>query len=116
MKYSETCLYGKHKVRKCVTDLQLLNSRGSGIGRGLPDNYASFLLVCDRQGVAVVDRQTLSEFVVGVGDGIKTKGLRVDRMALGPCRAALPAGDRESPVSDYRREKRAMQLRFISMF
>lgn len=115
MKYSEDCLYGKRGLRDCVKDLQLLNSRGSGLGRGLPDTYASFLLICDRQGVAVVDRETLSEFVVGVGDGIKTKGLRTNRIALGPKRDSTLTEAREN-TSDYLREKREMQRRFISMF
>ena len=77
MKYSDGCLFTskKKQPKKHVSDLQLMNSRGSSEGRTLPESYAQFLLICDKDAVAVISKIDLIPYVVDAGDGLKTSKL-----------------------------------------
>jgi hypothetical protein len=77
MKYTDGCLFTskKKQPRKHVADLQLMNSRGSSAGRTLPESYAQFLLICDRDSVAVISKEDLIPYVIDAGDGLKTSKL-----------------------------------------
>jgi len=77
MKYTEGCLFTEKKKlpRKHIADLQLMNSRGSSAGRTLPENYAQFLLICDKDAVAVISKEDLIPYVTDAGDGLKTSKL-----------------------------------------
>jgi hypothetical protein len=77
MKYTEGSLFTRKKKqkKKNVSDLQLMNSRGSSAGRTLPPGYADFLLICDTDSAAVIAKQDLINFVVDAGDGLKTSKL-----------------------------------------
>lgn len=77
MKYSDGCLFTskKKQPKKHVSDLQLMNSRGSSEGRTLPESYAQFLLICDKDAVAVISKMDLIPYVVDAGDGLKTSKL-----------------------------------------
>ena len=117
MKYSEDCIFGKRGMRKAVKELQLLNSRGSGFSRSLPDAYSPFLMICDRRGVAMVDKETLSNFVVGVGDGVRVKGLPTSLISFVVRREELlMTTESKGTPNDYRKEKREMQVRYINQF
>ena len=45
MKFTDTCLFTRKtkKKKNYVSDLQLMNSRGSSEGRTLPESYAEYL-------------------------------------------------------------------------
>lgn len=77
MKYTEGSLFTRKtkKQKKYVSDLQLMNSRGSSAGRSLPPGYADFLLICDTESVALIAKNDLIPFVIDAGDGLKTSKL-----------------------------------------
>ena len=77
MKYTEGSLFTakKKQPKKYVAELQLMNSRGSSEGRTLPDSYAEFLLICDRNAVAIISKMDLLPYVTDAGDGLKTSKL-----------------------------------------
>jgi len=77
MKYTDGSLFTakKKQPKKYVAELQLMNSRGSSEGRTLPDSYAEFLLICDRNAVAIISKMDLLPYVTDAGDGLKTSKL-----------------------------------------
>ena len=77
MKFTDTCLFTRKtkKKKNYVSDLQLMNSRGSSEGRTLPESYAEYLLICDTDSVAVISKTDLLPYVTSAGDGLKTTKL-----------------------------------------
>lgn len=77
MKYTDGSLFTskKKQPRKHVAELQLMNSRGSSEGRTLPESYAEFLLICDKDAVAIISKTDLLPYVIDAGDGLKTSKL-----------------------------------------
>jgi len=77
MKFTDTCLFTRKtkKKKKFVSDLQLMNSRGSSEGRTLPESYAEYLLICDTDSVAVISKTDLLPYITSAGDGLKTTKL-----------------------------------------
>ena len=74
MKFTEGSLFTRKtkKKKEHVSDLQLMNSRGSSAGRTLPSSYADFLLIADVDSAAIIAKEDLIPYVVDAGDGLKT--------------------------------------------
>lgn len=116
MKFTDGALFTqKGKLKKHIADLQLMNSRGSSAGRELPENYADFLLICDSRSAAVVDKQTLKQYVVDAGDGLKTSKMPPNAVQF----VFTPADvqfDKLNEIYSYRQAKEQMQLDYLSKF
>ena len=117
MKYSDGCLFTskKKQPKKHVSDLQLMNSRGSSEGRTLPESYAQFLLICDKDAVAVISKMDLIPYVVDAGDGLKTSKLPSEKVEY-----VFKPGEYK-PVKleesrSYLQAKMNMQQAFLSQF
>lgn len=117
MKYSDGCLFTskKKQPKKHVSDLQLMNSRGSSEGRTLPESYAQFLLICDKDSVAVISKTDLIPYVVDAGDGLKTSKLPSEKVEY-----VFKPGEYK-PVKleesrSYLQAKMNMQQAFLSQF
>jgi hypothetical protein len=117
MKYSDGCLFTRKKKqpKKHVSDLQLMNSRGSSEGRTLPESYAQFLLICDKDSVAIISKTDLIPYVVDAGDGLKTSKLPSEKVEY-----VFKPGEYK-PVKleesrSYLQAKMNMQQAFLSQF
>ena len=117
MKYTDGSLYTKKrkKPKIYVSDLQLLNTRGSSEGRTLPDTYAQFLLICDREAASVIAKEDLLPYVVDAGDGLKTELLpaKLTQNIFAP-------GDFTPQhiveAKSYKQSKLDMQIAFLDQF
>jgi hypothetical protein len=117
MKYTEGCLFTNKKKlpRKHVADLQLMNSRGSSQGRTLPENYAQFLLICDKDAVAVISKEDLIPYVTDAGDGLKTSKLPSSAIQYVFQPGEYKPLDLVESVS-YKDAKMKMQQAFLAQF
>jgi hypothetical protein len=117
MKYTEGCLFTNKKKlpRKHVADLQLMNSRGSSAGRTLPENYAQFLLICDKDAVAVISKEDLIPYVTDAGDGLKTSKLPSSAIQYVFRPGEYKPLDLAESVS-YKDAKMKMQQAFLAQF
>jgi hypothetical protein len=117
MKYTEGCLFTNKKKlpRKHVADLQLMNSRGSSAGRTLPENYAQFLLICDKDAVAIISKEDLIPYVVDAGDGLKTSKLPSEKVLYVFRPGEYKPLDLAESVS-YKDAKMKMQQAFLAQF
>jgi hypothetical protein len=117
MKYTEGCLFTEKKKlpRKHVADLQLMNSRGSSAGRTLPENYAQFLLICDKDAVAIISKEDLIPYVVDAGDGLKTSKLPSEKVLYVFRPGEYKPLDLAESVS-YKDAKMKMQQAFLAQF
>jgi hypothetical protein len=72
MKYIEDALYAEKSStpRKFSKNITLMNSKGTNTHVGLPENYADFILVVGKRGGAIIDKQTLSNYIQINGDSI----------------------------------------------
>ncbi len=117
MKYGGGSLFTNKtkKPKKHVADLQLMNSRGSSYGRTLPDSYADYLLICDKDSVALISKQDLLPFVVDAGDGLKTS-----KMPSSVVTYVFKPGEFElgfsCPNYSYSQAKTDMQTEYLSLF
>lgn len=75
MKYVAGCLFsGKNLLQKKYTsEIKLMNSNGTNTHVGLPDTYANYLLIVDLNGVAIISKDILKNYIILNGDGIKAK-------------------------------------------
>ena len=116
MKYTQDCLFTSktQKQKKHVSDLQLMNSRGSSEGRDLPESYADFLLICDNNSAAVIDKQTLTKYCISAGDGLKTSKLPSSIITY----VFLPSDIQiqNVEVESYKEAKIKMQEQFLDNF
>jgi len=117
MKYTEGCLFTEKKKlpRKHIADLQLMNSRGSSAGRILPENYAQFLLICDKDAVAVISKEDLIPYVTDAGDGLKTSKLPSSAIQYVFQPGEYKPLDLVESVS-YKDAKMKMQQAFLAQF
>jgi len=117
MKYTEGCLFTEKKKlpRKHIADLQLMNSRGSSAGRTLPENYAQFLLICDKDAVAIISKEDLIPYVVDAGDGLKTSKLPSEKVLYVFRPGEYKPLDLAESVS-YKDAKMKMQQAFLAQF
>lgn len=117
MKYSEGSLFTrkKKKKKKNVSDLQLMNSRGSSAGRTLPAGYADFLLICDTDSAAVIAKQDLLNYVVDAGDGLKTSKMPSHMVQYVFVPGEYNPQDLVESKS-YKDTKKKMQLDFLAQF
>jgi len=117
MKYTEGCLFTEKKKlpRKHIADLQLMNSRGSSAGRTLPENYAQFLLICDKDAVAVISKEDLIPYVTDAGDGLKTSKLPSSAIQYVFQPGEYKPLDLVESVS-YKDAKMKMQQAFLAQF
>jgi hypothetical protein len=117
MKYTEGCLFTEKKKlpRKHIADLQLMNSRGSSAGRTLPENYAQFLLICDKDAVAVISKEDLIPYVTDAGDGLKTSKLPSSAIQYVFRPGEYKPLDLAESVS-YKDAKMKMQQAFLAQF
>ena len=117
MKYTDGSLFTKKKKlpKTFVSDLQLMNSRGSSEGRILPDSYAQFLLICDREAVAVISKEDLLPYVIDAGDGLKTSKLPSDKIQY----VFRPGEYQPLHIAEnmsYKKAKMDMQHQFLAQF
>ena len=117
MKYTDGSLFTKKKKlpKKYVADLQLMNSRGSSEGRTLPDTYAQFLLICDREAVGLISKEDLLPYVVNAGDGLKTSKLPAEKIQY----VFVPGEYKPLYVAEnrsYKKAKMDMQSQFLAQF
>lgn len=117
MKYTEGSLFTRKtkKKKEHVSDLQLMNSRGSSAGRELPDNYADFLLICDTDSAAIIAKKDLVPFVVDAGDGLKTSKLPSKMIQYVFAPGQYKPQDLAESVS-YKEAKMKMQQAFLAQF
>jgi hypothetical protein len=117
MKYSEGSLFTRKmkKKKKNVSDLQLMNSRGSSAGRTLPSGYADFLLICDTDSAAVIAKQDLLNYVVDAGDGLKTSKMPSHMVQYVFVPGEYNPQDLVESKS-YKDTKKKMQLDFLAQF
>lgn len=117
MKYTDGALFTRVRKDKkeYVSDLQLMNTRGSSAGRTLPDTYAQFLLICDRDAVAVIAKEDLLPYVVDAGDGLKTSKLPSDLVQYVFTPGEFVAQDIAESVS-YKQAKLDMQTDYLQKF
>ena len=117
MKYTEGCLFTRKtkKKKKFVSDLQLMNSRGSSAGRTLPPGYADFLLICDSDSVALIAKEDLIPYVVDAGDGLKTSKLPSNLIQYVFVPGQYKPQDLAESVS-YKDAKMKMQRDFLAKF
>lgn len=117
MKYGAGSLFTSKTKRpkKHVADLQLMNSRGSSYGRTLPDSYADYLLVCDKEAVGIISKIDLLPFVTDAGDGLKTS-----KMPSSMITYVFKPGDFtvgfSCPNYSYSKAKMDMQTEYLSLF
>ena len=117
MKYTEGALFTRKtkKKKEHVSDLQLMNSRGSSAGRTLPESYADFLLICDTDSAAIIAKQDLIPYVTDAGDGLKTTKLPSNMIQY-----VFVPGEHEPQVlaesMSYKDAKLEMQMRFLGQF
>ena len=83
MKYKEDVLYTeKSRVpRKNAQSITLMNSKGTNVHTGLPDEYADFILIVGRRGAAIVDKPTIGNYIKINGDSI-TAVIPTDKMSF----------------------------------
>tara|TARA_A200000159_G_C7138877_1_gene262193 strand:+ start:43 stop:618 length:576 start_codon:yes stop_codon:yes gene_type:complete len=117
MKYSKGSLFTlkTKKKKKHVSDLQLMNSRGSSAGRTLPAGYADYLLICDIDSAALIHKQELINFVVDAGDGLKTSKMPSHMVQY----IFVPGQYKPQHLAEsisYKKAKLDMQKRFLSQF
>jgi len=81
MKYTEDVLYTAKSIipRKQTKSITLLNSKGTNTHSKLPDTYADFLLVVGQRGAALIDKNTLANYIEIKGDSI-TATIPTDQM------------------------------------
>ena len=117
MKYTEGALFTRKtkKQKNFVSDLQLMNSRGSSAGRTLPAGYADFLLICDSDSVAVIAKQDLLPYVIDAGDGLKTSKLPSNLIQYVFVPGQYKPQDLAESVS-YKDAKMKMQRDFLAKF
>jgi hypothetical protein len=117
MKYTEGSLFTRKtkKKKKFVSDLQLMNSRGSSAGRTLPPGYADFLLICDLDSVALIAKEDLIPYVVDAGDGLKTSKLPTNLIQYVFVPGQYKPLDLAESVS-YKDAKMKMQREFLAKF
>ena len=117
MKYTEGCLFTRKtkKKKKFVSDLQLMNSRGSSAGRTLPSSYADFLLICDSDSAALIAKEDLIPYVVDAGDGLKTSKLPSNLVQYVFAPGQYKPQDLAESVS-YKDAKMKMQRDFLAQF
>jgi len=117
MKFTEGSLFTRKtkKQKKHVSDLQLMNSRGSSAGRTLPSSYADFLLIADVDSVAVIAKEDLIPYVVDAGDGLKTSKLPSNLVQYVFAPGQYKPQDLAESVS-YKDAKMKMQRDFLAQF
>jgi hypothetical protein len=92
-----------------------MNSRGSSEGRVLPDSYAQFLLICDREAVAVISKEDLLPYVIDAGDGLKTSRLPSEKILY----VFRPGEYQPLHIAEnrsYKKAKMDMQNQFLAQF
>jgi hypothetical protein len=92
-----------------------MNSRGSSAGRTLPENYAQFLLICDKDAVAIISKEDLIPYVVDAGDGLKTSKLPSEKVLYVFRPGEYKPLDLAESVS-YKDAKMKMQQAFLAQF
>lgn len=117
MKFTEGSLFTRKtkKQKKHVSDLQLMNSRGSSAGRTLPPGYADFLLIADVDSVAVIAKEDLLPYVVDAGDGLKTSKMPSSMVQY----VFVPGQYKPQDIAEsksYKKAKMEMQRQFLSQF
>lgn len=117
MKFTDTCLFTRKtkKKKKFVSDLQLMNSRGSSEGRTLPETYAEYLLICDTDSVALISKTDLLPYVTSAGDGLKTTKLPSDMIQY----VFVPGQYKPQDIAfqkSYLESKLDMQNTFLAQF
>jgi hypothetical protein len=112
MKYVLGCLHGKNRnTKKTIASIKLMNSLGTCTHTTLPKNYADYLLLSDSSIVCLLDKATLSRYVVCRGDGLYAERIPVSQcFIISKASSALVVVD--SPF-DYAEQKRQMQKKFI---
>ena len=50
-----------------------MNSNGTNTYSDLPDTYSDYLLIVDLHGAGLISRETLKNYIIISGDGIKAK-------------------------------------------
>jgi hypothetical protein len=117
MKFTEGSLFTRKtkKKKKFVSDLQLMNSRGSSEGRTLPGGYADFLLICDTDSAAIIAKEDLIQFVVDAGDGLKTSKMPSNMVQYVFVPGEYKPQDLAESVS-YKDAKMKMQRDFLAQF
>ena len=117
MKFTEGSLFTRKtkKKKEHVSDLQLMNSRGSSAGRTLPSSYADFLLIADVDSVAVIAKEDLLPYVVDAGDGLKTSKLPSNLVQYVFVPGQYKSQDLAESVS-YKDAKMKMQREFLAQF
>ena len=92
-----------------------MNSRGSSYGRTLPDSYADYLLVCDKEAVGIISKIDLLPFVTDAGDGLKTS-----KMPSSMITYVFKPGDFtvgfSCPNYSYSKAKMDMKTEYLSLF
>jgi hypothetical protein len=117
MKFTEGSLFTRKtkKKKKFVSDLQLMNSRGSSEGRTLPGGYADFLLICDTDSAAIIAKEDLIQFVVDAGDGLKTSKMPSNMVQYVFVPDEYKPQDLAESIS-YKDAKMKMQRDFLAQF
>jgi len=117
MKFTENALFTskKKQQKQFVSDLQLMNSRGSSAGRTLPAGYADFLLIADVDSVAVIAKEDLLPYVVDAGDGLKTSKLPSSMVQYVFAPGDYKPQELTESVS-YKDAKMKMQRDFLAQF
>jgi len=117
MKFTEGSLFTKKtkKQKKHVSDLQLMNSRGSSAGRTLPSSYADYLLICDVDSAALISKKELLPYVIDAGDGLKTSKLPSNLVQYVFVPGQYKPLDLAESIS-YKDAKMKMQRDFLAKF
>ncbi len=112
MKYVFGCLHGKtRKTKKFIGSIKLMNSMGTCSHSDLPKDYANYLLLSDSSIVSLIDRATLSRYIVSRGDGLYAERIPVAQICV-----ISTASSREMNAQshfDYAEQKKQMQKKFI---
>lgn len=111
MKYILGSLQGANgRTKKTISSVKLMNSLGTCTHKSLPQNYADYLLISDSHIVCLLDRDTLSRYIVCRGDGLYAERIPFSQVYTVSKGMPQPA---QSSSFDYAQEKRQMQKRFI---
>ena len=111
MKYIEGALIGDTgRTRKIVSSIKLMNSLGTCSHQSLPPDYADYLLLSDKNAIAVIDKTSLCRYIEVTGDGICAKSIPINEFSIIIKQSVVPFVELEF---DYVQAKTEMQKRFI---
>lgn len=85
MKYEKNLLYNEKGGLKSKVNLTLINTMGKNEFRTeLPKDYSDYLIAVDSQGCAVIDKETLCQYLDSLSDSgqIKAKGIPSEKFII----------------------------------